>query len=129
MNCFHLPVAITSMIEDNHSNFHHLASRSDKVASGLLIRHCLREISPDNPDRGIAAAKVMQCALREIIQQERVRQSLAEYYGINYLLTSLTQAIQAYETRGRIDELMFVSMRIGRELASYPHQVSVGRIM
>ncbi|MDF1811681.1 MAG: hypothetical protein P1V20_05690 [Verrucomicrobiales bacterium] len=117
MNCFHLPIDVKAQIARKHSKFHHLAEKSGNVQSGALIRQCLSEISPDDPERGIAAARVMQCALREITQQDRVKHSLAEYYGVNYLLTTLNQAIQSYESFGRFDELMFVTMRIGSELA------------
>ncbi len=131
MNCFHHPISVKAEIAKSHSKFQHLAE-SGSVPIGTVIRQCLSEISPDNPERGLAAAKVMQCALREILQQDRVKRSLAEYYGVNYLLTSLTQAISAYENFGRINELMFVSMRIGREISSYqnaPFSEPVSRIM
>ena len=124
MNCFHLPIDIKAQIAKNHSKFHHLAEKSGNVQSGALIRQCLSEISPDDPEKGIAAARVMQCALRGIAQKDRVKRSLAEFYGINYLLTSLNQAILAYEKHGRVDELMFVTMRIGRELSSYQYDFS-----
>ncbi|MDF1752531.1 MAG: hypothetical protein P1U89_07150 [Verrucomicrobiales bacterium] len=117
MNCFHHPVDIKAKIARKNSKFHHLAEKSGNVQSGSLIRRCLSQISPDEPEKGIAAARVMQCALREINNQDRVKRSLSESYGVNYLLTSLNQAIQAYENYGRVDELMFVSMRIGRELS------------
>ena len=116
MNCFHHPISIKAKIARSYSNFPEDESR--KITSGDLIRRCLSEISPDNPERGIAAAKVVQCALREIIRQDQVKQSLAEYYGVNYLLTSLNQAIATFENHGRVNELMFVTMRIGCEL---PH--------
>jgi hypothetical protein len=118
MNCFHHSISVKAEIARSYSKFQDLAE-SGNVPIGAVIRQCLSEISPDHPERGLAAAKVMQCALREILQQDRVKRSLAEYYGVNYLLTSLTQAIAAYENFGRINELMFVSMRIGRELSSY----------
>ena len=97
MNCFHLPIDIKAKIAKKHSKFHHLAEKSGNVQSGTLIRQCLSQISPDEPEKGIAAAKVMQCALREITNQDSVKRSLAEYYGINYLLTSLNQAIRTLE--------------------------------
>ena len=121
MNCFHHPIEIKAEIARDQSRFHHLPEKSGSIATGDLIRRCLKEISPDDPERGIAAAKVMQCALREVSQQDRVKRSLAEFYGINYLLTALNQAIQAYEQDGRVDELMFVSMRIGREVGTYQY--------
>ncbi len=119
MNCFHLPIEVTASMSRNQSSLHHLSNESGTVPVGSLIRDCLSKISPDNPEKGIAAAKVMQVALREVVNQERVKSSLAEYYGVNYLLTSLNQAIHVYENEGRVDELMFVTMRIGRELTTY----------
>ena len=119
MNCFHLPVNPSPEVASQHSRFHEWLKETKNVPSGQLIRHCLSQISPDEPEKGIAAAKVIQCALREILQKERVKRSLAEYYGVNYLLTSLNHAIKAFETDGRVNELMFVTMRIGRELFTY----------
>lgn len=120
MNCFHLPIEAKAEIARSESSLHHMSTRNgEKMTSGELIKNCLSQISPDKPEKGIVAAKVMECALREIVNQERVKRSLAEFYGVNYLLTSLTQAIRSYEREGRLDELMFVSMRIGRELSNY----------
>ena len=117
MNCFHHPIHIKANIARSYSNFP--IEGNQKIQSGELIRRCISEITPDNPARGIAAAKVVQCALREIIKQDRVKQSLAEYYGISYLLTSLNEAITTFENEGRVNELMFVTMRIGRELSNF----------
>ena len=119
MNCFHEPIQIKGEIARSYSKFSTGPEDRGKMPSGELIRRCLSEISPDRPERGIAAAKVVQCALREIVEQKRVKQSLAEYYGVNYLLTSLSQAIGAYERDGRVNELMFVSMRLGCELSGF----------
>lgn len=134
MNCFHLPINIDAETTKFQSSIHHQNAKSSngKVNSGQLIRQCLSQISPDKPEQAIAAAKVMQCALREIVSEERVRRSLAEFYGVNYLLTSLNQAIETYEKETRLDELLFIAMRIGRELSptnSADFSVAVDRIM
>lgn len=132
MNCFHLPINIDAEVTHFQPSIHHSCKHSaeGKVSSGQLIRNCLSQITPDQPEQAIAAAKVMQCALREITNTERVRRSLAEFYGVNYLLTSLNQAIDTYEKESRIDELLFIAMRIGRELApnSIDFSVSVDRL-
>ena len=133
MNCFHLPIEIKAEIAKSQTTLHHMnRNHGEKVPSGELIRSCLAQISPDNPEKVIVAAKVMQCALREIVNQDRVKRSLAEYYGVNYLLTSLNQAIDSFEEEGRMDELMFVSMRIGSELSTQTgadFSIAVDRLM